>query len=118
MPAPKLRDWTGTFEVMWTEALKLWKRIENNPHKKARCEALKREILELYERAKIKEKERESQTDHETQEFGYHVAIPKGLAEDVFARLRFGRKSGSFRHEFRKNNALHKTRKRTTKGMT
>lgn len=110
-PAPKLRDWSGTFEDMWKEILKLWKRIENNPIRKARCEQLRAEILELYERVKVKEKERESQKDHKTQEFGYHVAVPKGLAEDVYARLRIGRKTGSFRHEFRDNNAIYKVKK-------
>jgi hypothetical protein len=112
LPSPKLRDWSDSFEYMWKEVLKLWKKLEENPQKKLRCELLKAEILELYERVKVKEKEREGQTDHKTQGFGYFVAIPKGLAEDVHVRLKFGRKAGSFKHEFRKNNAFSTKRKK------
>lgn len=115
---PKLRDHLGTFDQMWKEALKLWKRLDRLPDKKVRCEKLKEEILDLYERAKIKEKEREGQTDHKTQKFGYHVAVPKGLAEDVFARLKLGRKDGSFRHASRRYSSIQKTyKKRTRLGM-
>jgi hypothetical protein len=87
---------------MWREVLKMWKKVEKNPQKKRKCETLKSEIMELCERTKIKEKERESQTDHKTQGFGYCVALPTRLAEDVHARLRFGRKDGSFRHAIQK----------------
>lgn len=111
-PAPKLRDSCDTFDRMWKEVLKLWKRLDGNPQRKQRCEALKQEILELYERAKAKEKEREAEKDHKTQEFGYRVAVPEGLAEDVHARLDLGRKGGSFRHKFRENNAVQKVQKR------
>jgi hypothetical protein len=110
-PYPKFRDSCDSFEKMWQEVLKLWKKLENNPYRKARCKALKQEILNLYERAKIKEKERESQKNHKTQEFGYYVAVPKGMARDVYERLRFGRKSGAVRFKFRSNNAICKAKK-------
>lgn len=112
VPCPKLRDSTETFDQMWCEALKLWKKVENNPIRKQKCELLKQEILELYERAKAKEKERESQKDHKTKGFMYSVAIPKGLAQDVYARLRFRRKAGSFSYLFRRNDAFRKIQKR------
>lgn len=110
-PSPKLRDWSGTFDIMWKEALKLWKKVEAYPQKRERWEGLREEILELYEQAKTKEKERESEKDHKTQEFGYRVAFSQGLADDVFARLMFRRKDGSLRHQFRKNIAVHKNKK-------
>jgi hypothetical protein len=106
---PKLGDSCDTFERMWRRALELWHKLDANPKRKARCEQLKEQILELYERAKIKEKEREAEEDHKTQKFGYYVAHPQGLADDVLARLMFERKSGSYKHEFRNNNALQKT---------
>lgn len=114
-PAPRLRDWSGTFEYMWKEAMTLWGKIENNPQKKARCEKLKGEILELYERAKIKEKEREGQTNHKTQRFGYHIAISQGMARDIYTRLMFRRKSGCYREKFRKNYAFHKNGRKINK---
>jgi hypothetical protein len=114
-PAPNLRDWSGTFDVMWQEVLKMWKKVEKNPQKKRKCEALKSEIMELCERAKIKEKEREGQTDHKTQGFMYHVAIPSGLAEDIYTRLRFGRKGGSFRHRLGNNDPIQKIRRKRRK---
>jgi hypothetical protein len=107
-PAPLFRDSSQTIDLMLKEVNKLWKRLDCNPLRKARCEALKQEILELYERAKIKEKEREGQTYHKTQEFGYHVALPKTLDRDVYARLRIRRKGGAFKHEFRPNYAISK----------
>ena len=107
-PAPKLRDSLLTFDRMWAQALKLWYKLDANPQRKARCDKLKEEILELYERAKIKEEECESQKGHKTQEFGYHVSVPQGLAQDVHGRLAFGRKDGSFKYVFRKNYAIPK----------
>lgn len=102
-PTLKFGDACHTFEFMWKQALKLWYKLDANPKRKERCERLKQEILEIYERAKIKEKERESQKDHKTQEFGYFVALPKVLDRDVHARLRFGRKAGAFTTQFRSN---------------
>jgi hypothetical protein len=114
VPTTKLRDWTGTFEIMWKEVLKLWSKLDNNPQRKARCESLKEEILQLYERAKIKEKEREAEKNHKTQEFGYHVAVPTSLDRDVHARLAIGRKRGSFKPQFRRNHAIHKAKIRAS----
>jgi hypothetical protein len=110
-PVPKLRDSCDCIQVMLNNVEKLWYKLQNNPERLVRCEALKKEIMVLYERAKIKEKERESQKDHKTQEFGYHVALPKTLDRDVYWRLRFGRKGGSFKHKFRGSNAISKIQK-------
>lgn len=107
-PAPKLSDSSDCIAAMLKTVEKLWYKLKNNPSRLARCEALKKEILHLYERAKIKEKEREGQKDHKTQEFGYHVATPKTMGRDVYWRLRFGRKSGAFKPKFRNNHAFHK----------
>lgn len=94
-PMPKLRDGCHVFETMLKTVEEMWYKIENNPRRLARCEALKQEILELYERAKIKEKEREGQKNHKTQKFGYHVTLPKAVDRDVYWRLRIGRKEGA-----------------------
>jgi hypothetical protein len=111
LPIPKCRDSCHTIERMLAEVNKMWKRLRNNPQRLTRCEKLKEEILELYERAKIKEKEREAEEDHKTQEFGYHVAYDQALDGDVLSRLMFGRKSGSFKHKFRPDNAFSKIRR-------
>lgn len=95
-PTPDLRDSCKTIGIMLKEVEKLWKRIENNPAKKLRCEKLKQEIMELYERAKVKEKERQGQKNHKTQEFGYFIGLPKENDRDVYWRLRYGRKAGRF----------------------
>ena len=118
-PAPKFRETTETFEKMWEKVLKRWKKLDKCPAKKEKCEQLKLEILELYERAKAKEKEREGQTDHKTNGFMYSVHLPKGMANGVCQRLRFGREirifpfSGSHRafykarHKLKCRAALH-----------
>jgi hypothetical protein len=108
LPAHKLRDSTDCIAAMLKTVEKLWYKIQNNPRRLARCEALKQEILHLYERAKIKEKEREGETDHKTQGFGYHVAMDEKMGRDVYWRLRFGRKSGAHRYDFRSNDAVQK----------
>lgn len=111
MPIPKLRDSCDIFERMWKEVLKLWYKLDANPQRNARCEKLKEEILELYERAKIKEKEREGQTDHKTQVFGYRVAAPKAMDRDTYERFAWGRKSAAFKHKFGRNFEIPKKRK-------
>jgi hypothetical protein len=103
---------------MLNTAEKMWYKLKNNPKRLARCESLKQEILQLYERAKIKEKEHESQKDHKTQEFGYHVALDKTMDRDVYWRLRFGRKSGAHRYKFRNNNAVRKVQKARRGSLT
>lgn len=95
VPAHLFRDCCKTFDQMWKEAEKLWKKIIKNPEKYARCEELKAQIMELYERAKVKEKEREGQEDHQTQGFGYSVTVPSRLARDLYWRLRFRSKGGA-----------------------
>ncbi len=110
-PAPKLRDSTDCIRAMLKQVEKMWYKIENNPHRLARCEALKQDILQLYERAKIKEKEREAETDHKTQELGYHVACDEALDRDVYWRLRFRRKGGAFKTELRRSNAVQKAQR-------
>lgn len=110
-PTPKLRDSSDCILAMLKTVDELWYKLANNPKRLERCEALKKEILYLYERAKIKEKEREEEADHKTQGFGYHVALPTPLDSDVYWRLRFGRKKGSHSHEFRSNHAIYKAKR-------
>ena len=106
---------TSTFEMMLQEALKLWYKLDASPLKKARCEALKIEIMEVYEHAKEKEKELEGKTHHKTKEFGYFVAVPKGMAEDIYQRLKYKRKKGRFKYKYRDDNAFSKIRKKSLK---
>jgi len=110
-PHPKLRDSSDCILEMLKTVDQLWYKLKNNPKRLARCEALKKEILHLYERAKVKEKEREGQTDHKTQEFGYHVALDSPMDRDIYWRFRFGRKSGAFRPQFRSKYAIHKAKR-------
>jgi hypothetical protein len=109
LPAPKLRDSSDCIRAMLKTVDEMWYKLANNPKRLERCTALKQEILQLYERAKIKEKEREAEKDHKTQEFGYYVTLRSALDRDVYWRLRFGRKAGSFKTEFRRNHAIRKT---------
>lgn len=95
-PTFSFRDSLRSFDIMWKEVEKLWKKLEKCPQKKIRCEALKKEIMELYERAKVKEKECEGQKDHKTQGFMYSVTVSSRMADDIYFRLRFGKKGGKF----------------------
>ena len=108
-PTPKFRDCCDIFEEMLQTIDEMWYKLKNNPKRLQRCEALRKKILQLYERAKTKEKEREAEKDHKTQEFGYYVAIPTPMGRDVYQRLRFGSKSGAVRFKFRPNYAIPKT---------
>lgn len=93
-PCPKFREGVHTLEKMINESKKIFKKVRNHPVKKERCKKIMSEIVELYERAKIKEKERESQKDHKTQGFGYSVGIYQKMDYSVYRRLVFGRKKG------------------------
>jgi len=104
-PYPGFYDSCITIQKMLNKVLKIWHKLDSNSIRKARCEKLKQEILNLYERAKIKEKERESETDHKTKEFGYSFAGNKRISGDIYWRLKFGRKKGA--HSFnRRNNEI------------
>lgn len=93
-PSPKLRDSCETILKMLEEIEKMWHKLDSNPIKKERCQNLKLEIIELYERAKVKEKERETEKDHKTQGFGYFIDKPEKIDRNVYWRLRFRRKTG------------------------
>ncbi len=95
-PGPLLRDCCDTIQKMLTEIEKLWHKLDSNLIRKERCENLKKEILGLYERAKVKEKERETEKDHKTQGFGYSFVGYKKNDRDIYWRLKFGRKEGAF----------------------
>lgn len=92
----KFRDCSDDIGKMIEEVKTLLYKLDSNPPRKQRCDKLMQEILELYERAKIKEKERESQEDHKTKEFGYSFAPLKGDGRDVYCRLKYRRKSGEY----------------------
>lgn len=93
-PSPKMCHSLDTFDYMWGEIERLWHKLDSTPERKKRCEAMKKEIFELYERAKAKEKEREAEKDHQTQEFMYSVSGYSRMAQDVYERLRFRQKEG------------------------
>lgn len=107
-PTLKFGDNSSCIAAMLKTVEKLWYKLRDNPKRLARCEKLKNNLVFLYERAKIKEKRREAEANHKTQEFGYHVALPTPLDRDVHSRLRFGRKSGAFKFRIRANYAVHK----------
>jgi len=88
-PAPKLRD---TCTDLWTVYLwiktQLMKKAENNPIRLKKLLELENQFLELYERAKAKEKEREEQKDHCTQGPFYRFKETGRNYRYVFRRLR------------------------------
>lgn len=55
--------------MMWKEIEKKWHKLDSTPQRKKRCEDLKKEMFQLYERAKAKEKEREAEKDHKNYSF-------------------------------------------------
>jgi hypothetical protein len=112
MPTPKLGHSLETFDYMWREIERLWHKLDSTPKRKRRCEVLKKEIFQLYERAKAKEKERQAEKDHKTQGFMYSVYGDSRMAQDVYERLRFGRKDGAFWCKLRENGSPRKVQNR------
>jgi hypothetical protein len=91
-PHPKLREDSETLWYVWEYIEKnLWKKLDKQPIKKARCELLKQIFMELYERAKIKEKEREKETRHPTQVPFYYIGRIDRQGEKAFASAKYRR---------------------------
>ncbi len=110
-PYTKFGDNLETFDRMWIKVLRRWANLEKNPTNKKKCEQIKLEIERLYERAKIKEKEREGQASHKTQRFMYSVFLPEGMARKVCSRLVLGCDFYRDRkHYNRTYHALHKAK--------
>jgi hypothetical protein len=85
IPAPKLREDSETLWHVWQNIEKfLWYKLRSCPAKKVKCEKLKQEFMELYERTKIKEKERESEKRHPTQMPLYYITRLGKQDEEAF----------------------------------
>lgn len=81
---------------------RLWKKLGSCPGKQKKCEELKSQFMELYERAKTKEKELEAKTEHHTQRPFYSIGSIGEKDEKVFRRLTY--RSCSYRFsKFREN---------------
>lgn len=91
-PHPKLREDSETLWYVWEYIeKKLWKKLDSLPIKKARCELLKQIFMELYERTKIKEKEREKDSRHPTQMPFYFIKRVGGQDEKAFISAKYRR---------------------------
>ncbi len=83
-PTPKLREDSDTLWKSWLYIESLWKKLDNQPVKRAKCEELKKQFMELYERAKAKEKERETEKTHPTQIPFYFIGSIGEKDEEAF----------------------------------
>lgn len=68
---------------------KLMKRAERNPKQKKACEELEKDFLELYERAKAKEKDAEAAPKNVTQRSFYRIAGAKKNDRAIFERFKY-----------------------------
>ncbi len=91
-PRPDFRDSSRTLERIKKYIIeKLLYRAGSNPIRKALCENLLKEFEELYERAKVKEKELKEKANHFTQRSFYSFKSVGRKDEEFFRRLKFRR---------------------------
>ena len=67
---------------------RLLPKARNQPKKRQKCEELKREFMELYERAKKKEENPETEKKNQTKRPFYRIKCPDGRSKTIFDRLR------------------------------
>lgn len=85
----KLRDDSQTLWMVYTYIKnKIMKKSKHDPKWVAKCQKLEQEFLELYERAKAKEKDAEGKTKNKTQEPFYRIISFDRGNRDVFKGLR------------------------------
>jgi hypothetical protein len=89
-PYSKFRDWS---EDIWKVYLyvkeKLIPKCKNNPIRLKKTLELEKQFLELYERAKVKEKANEGKNQAKTEQFGYSFREFDRYNQRIFGRLRF-----------------------------
>lgn len=96
-PCPKFREDSETLWQSWIYIESLWKKLDKCLIKKSKCEKLKKQFMELYEQAKIKEKERETEKKHPTQMPFYRIDSVSKKDDEVF---RFSKKGRYLRTNF------------------
>lgn len=99
---PVYRDTSQILEKIYFYITKrLMKKSNYNPKWRAECEKLEEEFIELYERAKIKEKDAKTKEKNKTQEPMYRITFPNSSHGAIFDYFRYA----SYRtaNEFRKN---------------
>lgn len=90
MPTVLLRDSSKDLWAIYQYTVKkLIKKVNNLPQKKAICEQLEKEFLELYELIKEKEEELKTKTEHRTQRPFYRFNGSSRNGERIFRRLTF-----------------------------
>ncbi len=84
------------------------KKAYHDPIRRDKCVKLQKEFLELYERAKIKEKDVEGKAKNKTQGPLYCIIFPDKRDENIFRGFRYA----SYRtaYEYRKNNEVSKSK--------
>lgn len=79
-------------ELLWRVytyiKLKLSKKSKYHPNSEIKYNQLEKEFLELYERAKTKEKDYERETGNQGQKFFYYIIITDRSHSKIFERLR------------------------------
>lgn len=92
IPCPKFRDHPETLICIYRYIeKKLRKKTLKNEKRNNKYIGLSIEFMELYERAKAKEKELEKETKHITQQPFYFFGGPDKRYQNIFKRLRFKR---------------------------
>ncbi len=83
---------------------KLMKKAKYNAIWEERCDKLEKEFLELYERAKVKEKESKKAYKNKTQEPFYRISFDNKSDENIFAGFRIA----SYRtaNQYRESNKI------------
>jgi len=99
-PVPDLRDRAADLYSLYHYVKdKLMKKTRNIPNRKAKCEALEKEFLELYGRAITKEEELKGQKKRRTEQPFYSFASIGGKDEEIYNRFRFKRRVWSYTTE-------------------
>ena len=90
-PCKMGQDSSTLWEVYIYIKHRLLKRANHDPITKARCKQLEETFLDLYERAKTKEKNKDEASKNKTQVPLYYIECPDKRDETIFERLRYCR---------------------------
>lgn len=83
---------------------KLFKKLNNLPDKKNKCEKLIKQFKDLYDITAAQEKEFKGKKTSKTEGPFYYIRMPTRRSEDLFRRLKY--RSSFFSHLNRKNNEI------------
>ena len=99
VPICNLGDDIETFWEIWRYIeIKLWKKLQNLPERREKCERLKREFLDLYVKTKTKKKAIEEETESKATEPLYWVKLPDKRSNAIFNGFRLARYKISKEH--------------------